>query len=136
MNWAAFEVSTAELEDRRTHSMQIRHPDHQDVRLVVWHMQVPLGKTVREFAARRVAEEMTRLEGYTILEQREVPWCETPAIEIASRWRYEGPCTTRGRRTSRPATPCGRSRSPAPIASGAACDTWFEEIRASLRLRS
>jgi hypothetical protein len=136
MNWAAFEVSTAEIEDRTTCSMQILHPDHEDVRLVVWHMQVPVGKTVRELAARRVAEEMARLAGYTILEEREVPWCETPAIEIASRWRHEGAVYYQRQAHFAPDGTLRSFSLAGPIASREACDTWFEEIRASLRLRS
>src|SRR5262249_39410791 len=90
MDWAAFEVSTAEVVDYTTYTVQIPHPDHERIRLVVWYTKIPPEKTVRQLAARRVAEEMARLEGYVVLEQREALWCDLPALEVASRWRHEG----------------------------------------------
>jgi len=136
MNWAVFELSTAEIEDRTTYNLQLEHPDHPDVRLVVWHVQVPIGKTVRELAARRVAEEMARLDGYTILEQREVAWRETPAIEISSRWRHAGAVYYQTQAHFAPDDTLRSFSLAGPIASRAACDAWFEDIRASIRMRS
>jgi hypothetical protein len=136
MNWAAFEVATAEVEDRTTYSVRLQHPDHKDIRLVVWHMQAPPGKTVRELGARRVAEEMMNLTGYTILEQREALWCDCPAIEIASRWRHEGAAYYQWQ-AHFVVDALWRSFSlGGPLASRAACDEWFEQIRTSLRMRA
>lgn len=136
MNWAAFELSTAEAVDRTTYNIQIRHPDHENIRLVIWYMEAPLGKTLRQLAASRVAEEMARLSGYTILEQREVPWGDAPALEIASRWRHAGAAHYQ-RQAHFITDDLWRSFSlGGPLASRAACDEWFEQIRTSLRLRS
>jgi hypothetical protein len=135
MNWAAFEVSTAEVVDRTTYSVEIRHPDHEKIRLVVWHLHAPPDKTVRELAASRVAEEMLRHEGYSALENREVPWCGGPAIEISSRWRHEGAVYYQ-RQVHFVMNGLWRSFSlGGPLASRAACDDWFEQIRTSLRVR-
>ena len=136
MSWAAFEVTTAEVVDRTTYSVQIRHPDHEGIRLVVWYTEAPPGKTVRQLAARRVAEEMARLDGYTILEEREVSWCDTAAIEVASQWRHEGAAYYQRQAHF---VPDGVLRSfslGGPLASRTACDAWFEQIRTSLRMRS
>jgi hypothetical protein len=136
MNWAAFEVSTADVVDRTTYSVQLRHPEHENIRLVVWHMAAPPGKTVRELAARRVSEEMVRLDGYTILEQHESLWCDSPAVDVASRWRHEGAVWYQ-RQAHFVLDDLWRSFSlGSPLASRAACDEWFEQIRTSLRTRS
>ena len=136
MNWAAFEVPTAEVVDRTTYNVQIRHPDHESIRLVVWHMEMPPEKTVRQLAARRVAEEMVRLEGYTILEQRESLWCESPALEVASRWRHEGTVYYQRQVHFAADDKCRSFSLAGPFTSRTACDEWFEQIRTSLRVRS
>lgn len=135
MNWAAFELATAEVVDRTTYTVEIRHPDHEKIRLVIWYMPAPLEKTVRQLAAQRVAEEMARLDGYTVLEQREVSWCDTAALEVASRWRHQGAAYYQRQAHF---VPDGLWRSfslAGPLASRAACDEWFEQIRTSLRMR-
>lgn len=136
MNWAAFEVSTAEVVDRTTYCMQIRHPEHQGVRLVVWHMAAPPEKTVRQLAAQRVAEEMARLTEYTVLETREALWCDSPALEIASRW-LNGGAVHYQRQSHFVVDDQWRSFALAgPLSSRDACDRWFEEIRTSLRMKA
>jgi hypothetical protein len=135
MNWAAFEVATANVVDRTTYAVQIEHPDHEGIRLVVWHGEFPVGKTIRQLAAQRMAAEMVRLAGYAVVEQREVAWCDGPAFEFASQWRNEG-ITYYQRQVH--FAPDGLWRSLAlsgPLVSRAACDEWFEQIRASLRLK-
>jgi hypothetical protein len=136
MNWAAFEVSTADVVDRTTYCMQIRHPDHEGMRLVVWHMEAPPGKTVRELAEKRVADEMTNLTGYVVLEVREALWCDLPALEVASRWRNEGAAHYQ-RQVHFVVDDLWRSFALAgPLASRDACDACLEGIRTSLRLKA
>ena len=135
MNWAAFELTTAEVVDRTTYTVEIRHPDHERIRLVVWYMPAPPEKTVRQLAANRVAEEMVRHDGYTILETQEVRWCDTAALEVASQWRHEGVVYYQ-RQVHFVDGDRWRSFSlGGPLASRAACDEWFEQIRTSLRMR-
>jgi hypothetical protein len=101
----------------------------------VWHGEFPLGKTIRQLAAQRMAAEMVRLAGYAVVEQREVAWCDTPAFEFASRWRNEGVAYYQRQVHF---APDGLWRSfslSGPLVSRAACDEWFEQIRTSLRLR-
>lgn len=136
MNWAAFEVSTAEVVDRTTYCMQIKHPDHEGVRLVVWHMAAPPEKTIRQIAAQRVAEEMARLSGYVVTETREALWCDGPALEVASHWRHEGAVHYQ-RQVHFVVDGLWRSFAlGGPLESRDACDTWFEEIRTSLRIKA
>jgi hypothetical protein len=136
MNWAAFDVPGVEVVDRTTYCVQIRHPEHEGMRLVVWHMLAPEGKTVRELAASRVAEEMARLAGCVILETRESLWCENPAVEIATRWRHEGAVHYQ-RQVHFVEDVRWRSFALAgPLSSREACDACFEGIRTSLRMKA
>jgi hypothetical protein len=135
LNWAAFELPEAEVIDRTTHTIEIRHPDHESFGLVVRQMPMPFGKTVRQMAAERMAAEMARLSGYTVLESREVVWCDAPGIEVVARWRGEGEVFFQ-RQVHFELGGVLRAFSLAgPLASRAACDEWFEQIRTSLRLR-
>jgi hypothetical protein len=136
MNWAAFEVPGVEVVDRTTYCMQIRHPEHDGMRLVVWHMEAPSGKTVRQLAANRLADEMARLEACAVLETRETLWCDSPALEVATRWRHDGAVHYQ-RQVHFVEDDRWRSFALAgPLTSRAACDACFEQIRTSLRMKA
>lgn len=135
LNWAAFEVSTAELVDRTTHTVELHHPEHENIRLAVRSTPIPKGMTVRQVAARRMAEEMVHLAGYTVLENREIEWCEVQGVEVVARFR-NGRVMYYQRQVHFAPDDVVRSFSLAgPIVSRAACDEWFEQIRTSLRMR-
>jgi hypothetical protein len=136
MNWAAFELPAAELVDRTTYVIEVRHPDHEGIGLLVRQMPMPFGKTVRQLAAERLAEEMASLSGYTVLENRDVLWCETPAVEVVARWRSGGVVFVQHQVHFAPDGVLRSFSLAGPIASRAACDAWFEQIRASLRFRA
>jgi hypothetical protein len=89
-NWAAFELPDVPFVDRTTHCVEIIDPAHPGVLLVVVRADFPAGKTLRELAAGRVAEEMAQIKGYAVLANEETEWAGTPAFEICSRWRHEG----------------------------------------------
>jgi hypothetical protein len=134
MNEGSFELPGVAIADRTTHVVETKHPDH-DVTLVVCRSAFPAGKSVRQLARGRVLDEMTRLAGYTVLEEREALWAEVPAVELTSRWRHEGRVFYQQQAHLGLTDTWLFFAMSAPIEHRAPCDAWFEQIRSSLRIR-
>ncbi|HVY46712.1 MAG TPA: DcrB-related protein [Minicystis sp.] len=131
MNFGTFELGGAELADLTTHVLEVRHPDHEQVALVVFKKAIPEGGTLRELVAGRVADEMVRLAGYAVLSDAEVPWGGALARDVATRWRHEGRVLYgRQAHVELDATWIAFAMS-APFESRDACDAWFDEIMQS-----
>jgi hypothetical protein len=135
MNWAAFELPEVPLVDRTTHVIEVKHPEHEDVALVVCRIDFPAGKTLRELVAGRVADEMARLSGYTVLENADAEWVGVPAVEVCSRWRHDGKVIYQRQAHFAAGDAWTFFALSGPLASRAACDAWMEQIKRSLRLR-
>jgi hypothetical protein len=136
MNEASFELPGAEIVDRTTHVVETKHPDHDDVTLVVCRAAFPPGKSVRQLARGRVMDEMARLEGYAVLEERDALWAELPAVEMTSRWRYQGRTIYQQQAHLGLLDTWIFFAMSAPMESRGPCDAWFEQVRGSLQLRS
>lgn len=136
MNWAAFELPEAGIKDRTTHVVEIAHPEHEGITLVVYHEDFPPGKNLTQLAASRVAEEMARLKGYSVIERTETEWAGTPAVEVASRWRHEGKVIYQRQAHLAVEGTWTYFALSGPFAARETCDAWLERIRGSLRLRS
>ena len=104
--------------------------------VVVCREEHPQGKTLREVVASRVAAEMTRLTGYSVIENVETEWGGAPAIEVISRWRHEGEIVYGRQAHFVDGDTWTMFSLSGPWASREACDGWLADIRASLRLRS
>jgi hypothetical protein len=136
LNWAAIDLPDVPFVDRTTHVIDLAHPDHPDMTLVVCRERFPAGKTLRELAARRVAEEMTRLVGYSVIENGDAAWASVPAIEVTSRWRHEDRLIYQRQAHLAADDAWVNISLSCPIESRAACDEWFSQIASSLRLRT
>jgi len=136
LNWAAFELPDVPFVDRTTHVLDLAHPDHPDMTLVVHRERFPAGKTLRELAARRVAEEMTKLAGYAVIENGEAAWAGAPAIEVSSRWRHKDSVVYQRQAHLAVDDAWVCMALSCPIESRAACDAWFTQIASTLRLRT
>lgn len=135
-NWAAFELPDARCTDRTTHLVEIDHPDHPGVQLVVYRGDFPEGKTLRQLVAGRVAEEMARLDGYGVIESVEVAWADAPAVEITSRWRHDGKAFYQRQAHLVVEDAWTYFALSGPFTSREVIDGWLAKIRASLRVRS
>lgn len=135
-NEAAFDLPDIGFADRTTHLLELIQPAGEEIALVIVRDAMPAGKTLRELVASRVADEMVRLKGYTILETREAAWSTAPAVEVASRWRHEGAAIYQRQAHLALEDQWLYLALSAPFARRARCDEWMEEIRTTLRLRS
>jgi hypothetical protein len=131
MNFGTFELGGATLVDRTTHVLEVAHPGHENVALIVFREPIPDGETLGDLVARRIADEMVRLRGYAVLAKAEVAWGGGTAHDIASRWINEGRAIY-GRQAhlaiDRTWVVFAMS---APYPSREACDGWFDEIMGS-----
>lgn len=135
MNEGAFELPDAAVLDRTTHVVESQQGEHT-LTLVVVRFPHPAGKTLRQLAQGRVLDEMARLSGYSVLEERETTWAGAPALEIASRWRHEGRAIYQQQaHLAQGGTWMYFALSTAFEARDKA-DAWFDQIRESLRLRA
>jgi hypothetical protein len=135
MNEGAFELPDAAVTDRTTHVIEAREGDH-DLTLVVVRAPLPAGKSLRQIAQGRVLDEMARLSGYSVLAEREVAWAGVPALELTSRWRHEGRAIYQQQAHLALGGVWIYFALSTPFEGRTAADTWFEQIRDSLRLRS
>jgi hypothetical protein len=122
------------VDDRTTHVVEVHREGHR-LTLVVARAALPPDRTVQQIAAARVRDEAVRLSAYRVVAEAETSWGGCPAVEITSTWRHEGRAVHQ--RQAHFALG-GRAMHFALSASAdgaAAADGWFEEIRASLRLR-
>jgi hypothetical protein len=139
MNEGAFELPDAAVTDRTTHVIEARsssHPPDHDLTLVVVRAPLPAGKSLRQIVQGRVLDEMARLSGYSVLAEREVPWAGVPALELTSRWRHEGRAIYQQQAHLALGGVWIYFALSTPFEGRTAADTWFEQIRESLRLRS
>lgn len=136
MNEGAFELPHGEVHDRTVHILEIKHPEHDDLGLVVCRAPVPVGKSLRELARGRILEERARLSGYSVVEERDAEWAELPAVEFTSRWRYRGKVYHQQQAHLAVNGAWMYFAMSAPIGSREACDAWFSQLHATLRLRS
>jgi hypothetical protein len=131
MNFGTFELGGAALVDHTTHVLEISHPDHENIALVVFRGPIAADKTLEDMVAGRIADEMVRLRGYTVLTNATVAWSGSAAHDVSSRWINEGR-TVYGRQAhlaiDRTWVVFAMS---APYPSREACDGWFEEILGS-----
>ena len=135
MNEGAFELPDASLKDRTTHVIEVT-PDGHELTLVVCRATLPEGKSLRQVAQIRILDELSRLSGYTVLEEREASWAEVPALEFTSRWRHEGRAFYQQQAHLVLGGTWTYFALSTPFESRAAADAWFQRIRESLRLRS
>jgi hypothetical protein len=137
-NEGAFELPDAAMTDRTTHVVEARQGDHL-MTLVVCRAPVPAGKSLRQLAQGRILDEMARLSGYGVLQERESVdggWDGVPVLEVASRWRHEGQAIYQQQAHLALGGTWIFLALSTPFANRAAADTWFDQIRASFRLRS
>jgi hypothetical protein len=134
MNEGAFELPDAASSDRTTHVVTVEEEGHE-LTLVVCRSPLPAGKSLRQAAQGRVLDEMARLSGYTVTDERESSWAGVPTLEITSRWRHEGRAFHQRQAHLAPGSVWIFFALSAPFAGRAGADAWFERIRGTLRLR-
>jgi hypothetical protein len=139
MNEGAFEVPGTSVTDRTTHVVNARRGDH-DLSLVVVRLPVPQGRSLRQLAQGRVLDEMARLSGYSVLEEREsegeAAWDGLPALEVASRWRHDGKAVYQKQAHLALSGTWIYFALSTLFEGRAEADAWFDQIRSTLRLRS
>jgi hypothetical protein len=135
MNWAAFELPDPAA-DRTTHVVELPHPRHPGITLVIYHEDFPAGKTLTDLVAARVADETIRLAGYGVLERTETEWAGQPALEVASRWRHEGRAIYQRQAHLAVGSTWTSFALIGPVEAREICDAWLDGVRQSLRLRS
>ncbi len=135
MNEGAFELPLAPITDRTTHVLEVQQGEHM-LALVVVRSPQPAGKTLRQLAQGRVLEEMTRLSGYSVIEEREASWNGVPVLEIASRWRHEGRAIYQQQGHLSLGSVWMYFALSTVFEARAKADAWLDRIRGSLRLRS
>jgi hypothetical protein len=135
MNEGAFEVPDAAVTDRTTHAIEATLGGHE-LTLIVCRSRLPAGKSLRQAAQLRVLDEMERLSGYAVLEEREASWAEVPVLELTSRWRHEGRAIYQQQAHLLLGGAWIYFALSTAFEGRAAADAWFRRIRESLRLRS
>jgi hypothetical protein len=135
-NWAAFDLPDVPFVDRTTHCLELLDPEHLGVLLVVVRETFPEGKTLRELAAGRVAEEMARIRGFTLLSNEQGEWSGMPAVEVTSRWRHEGRAIYQRQAHLALGDSWTYFSVNGPLEHKDACDAYMARIRASLQPRS
>jgi hypothetical protein len=134
-NYASIRLAGVDVVDHTTHRLELVHPDHSDVILLIYRRPIPAGKSAREVSADRIAEEMVRLNGYTVLENRVLEFAGNAAVDVASRYRADGAIwyvrqahvVIGGLWTAFAIS--------GPLASRAAIDTWSETMMSELLVR-
>jgi hypothetical protein len=135
MNFGTFDLGGATFRDRTTHVLELIHPECESAALVVFRAPLPEGKTLRQAVASRVADEMVRLSGYSVLHDADVEWQGTLARDISSRWRSDGRVIYgRQAHVLLDGTWLAFAMS-APFESRDACDAWLDEIMTSFTPR-
>lgn len=132
MNEGAFELPDAGVWDRTTHVLE--GPNEQT--LVVVRAPLAEGKSLRQVAQLRVLDEMTRISGYSVLEERETAWAGVPVLEILSRWRHEGRAIYQRQAHLVLGGTWMYLALSAPMDVRAEADAWMDRVRDTLRLRS
>jgi hypothetical protein len=135
MNEGSFELPDAPAADRTTHFVETRPGDHT-LTLVIVRAPHPQGKTLRQLAQERVLDEMTRLAGYSVIEDRETTWEGVPALEVTSRWRHEGNAFYQQQAHLALGNQWIYFALSARLEGRADADAWFEQIRETIRLRA
>jgi hypothetical protein len=135
MNEGSFELPDAAVADRTTHVIEARQGEHA-LTLVIVRGPHPEGKTLRQLAQGRVLNEMSRLSGYSVIEEREAAWDGVPALEIASRWRHEGRVLYQVQAHLTIDGTWLYFALSTHVEGRAAADAWLDRIRESLRLRA
>ncbi len=127
MSFGTFELGGATLIDHTTHALEVAHPEHENVALVVFR-EALAGRALADLVTGRVAAEMARLRGYAVLDKTEVPWAGGTAHDVASRWINEGR-SIYGRQAHLALDGMWVVFAmSAPFPSRDACDAWFDEI--------
>ncbi len=136
MNEGAFDLPAgAAVRDWTTHVVQVRQGEHT-VTLAVCRAHLPAGKSLRQLAQSRVLDEMARLSGYSVLDEREASWAGVPVLEYTSRWRNEGQAFYQQQAHMALGGTWLFLAASTPIEGRTAADAWFDQIRESFRLRS
>ena len=134
-NYASFSFTDVDVVDHTTHRLELHHPDHPEIILVVYRRPIPAGESPRDLSAERIAAEMTLLSGYKVLENRDVECAGNPAMDVASRYRHDDRVwyvrqthvVIGGLWTAFAIS--------GPIDSRAAIDRWCEEMMTGLLIR-
>ena len=138
MNEGAFELPDAAVEDRTTHVVEAPNGEHS-MTLIVCRAPVPVGKSLRQLAQGRVLDEMTRIPGYSVIEEREsegLAWDGMPVLEVTSRWRHEGRAIYQQQAHLSLGSVWMYFALSTVFEARAKADAWLDQIRGSLRLRS
>ncbi len=136
MNEGAFDLPAgAAVRDWTTHVVQVRQGEH-DVKLAVCRAHLPEGKSLRQLSQGRVLDEMARLPGYSVLDEREASWAGVPVLEYTSRWRHDERAYYQQQAHLALGGVWLFLAASASFDGRAAVDAWFDQIRESFRLRA
>ena len=135
MNEGAFELPAVAMTDRTTHVVEVKRGPHP-LTLVVCRFPLLAGKSLRQVAQLRVAEEMDRLDGYSIVAEGDAAWDAVPALEFTSRWRHDGGVVYQRQAYLALGGRWLLFALSTAFEGRAGADAWFEQIRESVRLRS
>jgi hypothetical protein len=90
MNEGYFDLPSRGFVDRTVHVFEASLGGDDELGLLVCRTPIPPGRTLRDVVIEHVKHEAKRLAGYAILEERELRWADSPAIEVLGRFRHEG----------------------------------------------
>jgi hypothetical protein len=136
LNYGGFEIPGVDLADATTHVVHVRSDEHEGVMLVVYRSRIALGRSLRDVVAARIAEEMTRLSGYVVLENADVEWGGKHAVDVAARYRHEGRVMYVRQGHVQHTDCCITFAMSGKLASRAAIDAWLEAAMTSFRIRN
>jgi len=86
MNEAAFDLPSGFV-DRTITYLENQMEDGTGIVLVIEREPLPEGLSLREAAAKHVAESRVRLRGYSVMFEQANEVASVPVVEIGSRWR-------------------------------------------------
>jgi len=90
INEGAFALPDLDFSDRTMHVLEAELPSGRTLGFLVGRGKIEEGKTLRDKVAEHLLHDAKRLAGFAILDENETLIAGAPAIEIRSRWRYEG----------------------------------------------